>query len=113
MTTFVVHGPFDLPFEKRPGGRTLSFDAFWSENSSAAYLSAERGCYVFAIQAKALTPIYVGKATKTFKQETFNPSNRHKYSQRIQRLRQGQTRHVLRRTPEAEGKDQLKADRSN
>lgn len=25
------------------------------------------------------TPIYVGKATKSFRQETFNPTNRHKY----------------------------------
>ena len=25
-------------------------------------------------------PVYVGKATKSFKQETFNPSNRQKYS---------------------------------
>ena len=79
MTTFAVHGPFELDFEKRPGGRTLKFDGFWSEDSKAAYLAGECGCYVFAIRTKGLTPIYVGKATKTFKQETFNPSNRHKY----------------------------------
>lgn len=81
MSTFTVYGPFDLNFEKRPGGRTLSFDDFWSEGSDAAYLASERGCYVFAIQNKGLTPIYVGKATKTFKQETFNKPNRHKYHQ--------------------------------
>jgi hypothetical protein len=79
LTTFVIHGPFEVPFEKRPGGRTLTFDGFWAEGSEAAYLADERGCYVFAIRNKALTPIYVGKATKTFKQETFNPGNRHKY----------------------------------
>ncbi len=28
-----------------------------------------------------LQPIYVGKATKTFQQETFNPSNKNKYHQ--------------------------------
>jgi hypothetical protein len=28
---------------------------------------------------RGLTPIYVGKATKTFKQETFNESNKNKY----------------------------------
>ena len=79
MTTFAVHGPFELDFEKRPGGRTLVFDDFWSAGSNAAYLASERGCYVFAIKNKGLTPIYVGKATKTFKQETFNQSNKHKY----------------------------------
>ena len=79
MTTFAVHGPFELDFEKRPGGRTLVFDDFWSAGSKAEYLAGEKGCYVFAIRNKSLTPIYVGKATKTFKQETFNQSNRHKY----------------------------------
>lgn len=79
MASFEVYGPYEIPFEKRKGGRTLVFDNFWSEDSDAHLLAAERGCYVFAIRNKALTPIYVGKATRTFKQETFNPSNRHKY----------------------------------
>ena len=79
MTKFAVHGPFTLAFEKRPGGRTLVFDDFWLDDAEAGYLAAEKGCYVFAMRTKALTPIYVGKATKTFKQEAFNPSNRHKY----------------------------------
>jgi hypothetical protein len=78
LSTFEIHGPFELDFEKRPGGRTLTFEDFWSDNS-ASYLAEERGCYVFAIRNKSLTPIYVGKATKTFKQETFNQANRHKY----------------------------------
>lgn len=79
MSTFVIHGPFELQFEKRPGGRTLAFNDFWADGSDAAYLAEERGCYVFAIRNKNLTPIYVGKATKTFKQETFNQANKHKY----------------------------------
>lgn len=79
MTTFAVHGPFPLAFEKRPGGRTLVFEDFWSPESPAGYLAAEKGCYVFAIRSRGLTPIYVGKATKTFKQEAFNPTNKHKY----------------------------------
>lgn len=79
MTSFVVHGPFEIEFQKRPGGRTLIFDEFWREEGRAHYLAHERGCYVFAMRNRALTPLYVGKATKTFKQETFNPSNRHKY----------------------------------
>jgi hypothetical protein len=79
MATFEVHGPFKIDFEKRKGGRTLVFDNFWSKNGDASYLSLQRGCYVFAIRNRGLTPIYVGKAEKTFKQETFNPSNKTKY----------------------------------
>lgn len=79
MTSFVIHGPFAVDFQKRPGGRTLVFDDFWAEGGDAYHLAGECGCYVFALQNKALTPLYVGKATKTFKQETFNPTNRHKY----------------------------------
>jgi len=79
MASFKVHGPFTLDYEKRPGGRTLVFDEFWAEDSEAEYLADECGCYVFAIQNKGLTPIYVGQATKTFRQETFNPANKHKY----------------------------------
>lgn len=80
MTTFNVHGSFEIDYEKRKGGRTLVFDNFWSEGSKAHDLEDECGCYVFAVKTgRGLEPIYVGKATKTFKQETFNPANRHKY----------------------------------
>ena len=77
MVAFVVHGPRRLKYESRKGGRTLVFDSgFWTENDDIA---AKQGCYVFAIRNRGLTPIYIGQATKSFKQETFNPQNRHKY----------------------------------
>jgi hypothetical protein len=81
MVTFEVHGPFEIDYEKLPGGRVLVFDDFWSDDSEAAYLADERGCYVFAIRTGGgFQPIYVGKAAKTsFKNETFNAGNRHKY----------------------------------
>ena len=80
MTSFNVRGWFGIEYEKRKGGRTLVFDNFWSEGSKANHLADERGCYVFAVKTgRGLEPIYVGKATKTFKQETFNPANKHKY----------------------------------
>ena len=80
MTSFNVHGWFEIDYEKRKGGRTLVFENFWSEGSKARYLEDECGCYVFAVKTgRGLEPIYVGKATKTFKQETFNPANKHKY----------------------------------
>lgn len=80
MASFKVHGRFEIRYEKRKGGRTLVFDDFWSGGSRAHYLADERGCYVFAVKTgRGMEPIYVGKATKTFKRETFNPSNKHKY----------------------------------
>ena len=80
MSSYEVHGPFDVSYEKRKGGRTLSFDGFWDEEADAGYLANEKGCYVFAIgTGGGALPIYVGKATKTFKQEVFNFSNREKY----------------------------------
>jgi hypothetical protein len=79
VTSFVIHGPFEIDFEKRKGGRTLVSDNFWDEDGTANYLAAERGCYVFAMRNKSLTPIYIGKATKTFRQEVFNKPNLHKY----------------------------------
>jgi hypothetical protein len=79
MSLFVVRGPFPLAFEKRKGGRSLVFDDFWAEHSDASSLANECGCYVFAIRNRTLKPIYVGRATRSFKQEAFNPSNKHKY----------------------------------
>jgi hypothetical protein len=80
MASFRVYGWFKIPYEKRKGGRTLIFDNFWANDSPASYLADGRGCYVLAVKTgRGLEPIYVGKATKTFKQETFNPANKHKY----------------------------------
>jgi hypothetical protein len=81
MATFEVHGPFEIPSKKKNGGgRALVFDGFWAEDAPAGYIGQERGCYVFAIRASTgLQPIYVGKATRTFKQEAFNATNRYKY----------------------------------
>ncbi|MCX6630750.1 MAG: hypothetical protein NTW28_24305 [Candidatus Solibacter sp.] len=82
MASFKVQGPFRVPYESRKGGRTLVFDDFWATgaDADADYLADERGCYVFAVRAGGgLKPVYVGQATRTFRQETFNPNNRHKY----------------------------------
>ena len=69
-----------------------------TKESDAYHLAEERGCYVFAMRNRGLNPIYVGKATRCFKQETFNPGNR-QIPQRLQRLRQGNSVYVLRRSP--------------
>lgn len=80
MAVFEIDGPYEISFEKRKGGRSLVFDEFWSDDARTAHLAGKCGCYVFAVRTGGgINPIYVGKATKTFKQEVFNPSNRHKY----------------------------------
>lgn len=89
MASFVVHGPFDLEYTKQKGGRVLEFDSFWRSGFDASFLAQKRGCYVFAMKNRGLTPIYVGKATKTFKQETFNPTNKHKYQKGFSQYEKG------------------------
>ena len=79
MTSFEVHGPFPIACVKRKGGRTLQFDDFWTKDAKTARLSAERGCYVFAMKNRTSIPIYVGKATRSFEHEAFNAANKHKY----------------------------------
>jgi len=78
MASFVVHGPFEIGYEQRKGGRVLVFDTFWQKESDAYYLADCMGCYVFAIRNRSLTPIYVGMTAKSFKQEAFNVGNRNK-----------------------------------
>jgi len=42
---------------------------FWRDNDSVAW---EKGCYIFAFRAgRGTKPVYVGKATKSFRQEIF------------------------------------------
>ncbi len=54
--------------------------AFWKE-PVAVEMAGKQGCYIFALQAaKGFTPWYVGKATKTFKQEVFHSEKLKKYN---------------------------------
>lgn len=90
MAEFSVYGPYDMPFEQAAGGRRLHYDEFWQQSGEVKKLADERGLYVFAIRAgKGFTPIYVGSATKTFSQECFNPTNRHKYLEGMADYRKG------------------------
>lgn len=82
MTQFEVHGPHEIPFYKGVGGRVITDDnvrSFWNKHRSSGL---RVGCYVFAIRNKgAYTPIYVGKATKNFKQEALSAPKLSKYQQ--------------------------------
>jgi hypothetical protein len=54
--------------------------AFWEE-PVAMEMAGKQGCYIFALHAsKGFTPWYVGRATKTFKQEIFHSEKLKKYN---------------------------------
>ncbi len=80
---FKVHGPLEIPAERRPGGRAITRDVvadFWSKNPS---LADERGCYLFAMRAGGgIVPGYVGKAALgPFSNEAFTHDKLSKYQQ--------------------------------
>jgi hypothetical protein len=72
MTEFLVSGPHVIPIYQGKNGRIVREEEgreFFRHHPS---LSSKRGCYMFAMRTgRGLTPSYIGKATKTFKQECF------------------------------------------
>jgi hypothetical protein len=91
MTTiFAVDGPYDVPCYQGSGGRTITDEntqEFWKNNP---HIAMERGCYVFGIRAgRGFTPAYVGKASKSFKQEVFSPHKLSRYQQFLADYRRG------------------------
>lgn len=89
-TTFSVVGPRNVPVYQGRAGRTITDDnvhAFWKDNTD---LATRRGCYVFGIRAgKGWTLAYVGKATKSFKQEVFQHHKLTRYQQFLADYRKG------------------------
>lgn len=81
MANFTVHGPFEVPATKMKVGRAITREdiaKFWLAHPDFA---KARGCYVFGFRAsRGSKPIYVGKATKNFKQEIFTDHKLKKYS---------------------------------
>lgn len=84
MTTFVIKGPFDVPVKTDKAGRLITTEqaiGFWKDHE---VIQSEVGCYVFGFRAaKGFKPMYVGKATKNFKQEVFTDHKRNKYNQAL------------------------------
>jgi hypothetical protein len=71
MKLFESFGPFKIPPVKGKGGRYIAEGCpkFWDQHPE---FSEKRGVYIFAVRAgKGIRPVYVGKATKKFKQECF------------------------------------------
>ena len=71
-TLSTVDGPRAAPFYQGRAGRTITDDnarELWKKNDD---IGGRKGRYVFGMRAGGgFTPAYVGKATKSFKQEVF------------------------------------------
>jgi hypothetical protein len=79
---FQIYGPLEVPFDRVRAGRVISTECvrqFWEAQTEYAQ---HRGCYVFGIRnGGGATPTYVGKATKSFRQEVFAPHKLNYYQQ--------------------------------
>lgn len=71
LLLFDAHGPLVIkPIPGKSSGYIpVNYPEFWDLHPA---LAAKTGCYVFAIRAgKGITPIYVGKTTRSFASECF------------------------------------------
>ena len=85
MASFTPKGPFEVSVTKaKAGGRAILKDDIEKFCAAHPELAKERGCYVFGFRAsKGYKPVYIGKATKSFKQEVFDHHKLNKYSQAL------------------------------
>lgn len=82
MTTlFSVSGPWKIDVRaNQHGAKRIEPSEFWADDDEIA---SRRGCYIFAIRNKGILPAYVGKATKSFRQEVFTPEKLNKYNEAL------------------------------
>jgi hypothetical protein len=74
MAQFTVSGPHLVPVYLGNAGRIVRANEGTQFFTSHPAYATHRGVYVFAIKAgRGYTPQYVGKATKSFGQECFQP----------------------------------------
>jgi hypothetical protein len=83
MSLFLVSGPYDVPLViKDKLKRRINppeVKQFWDKHPD---ICSKVGCYIFAFRAgRGIKPVYVGKATKSFKQEVFTRDKLDKYNQ--------------------------------
>lgn len=84
-TDLHVFGPFPIPFKKNGNGVSKRITkenaaSFWASDDGES-IGPKQGVYIFALRAgKGFTPWYVGKATKSFKQETLHQTKLNYYN---------------------------------
>jgi hypothetical protein len=89
-TQFICNSPAKVFVTKAHKTKLIQKDEiekFWQENPRH---KSEMGCYVFAMKAsKGVTPLYVGKATKSFGQEVFTSHKIVKYLSAMAKYKSG------------------------
>jgi hypothetical protein len=81
----VIHEPIEIPFRRQRNGNAkqilnVHVAAFWAK-PAADTIASKQGCYVFALRAaKGFCPWYVGKATRSFRQEALGPYQLNHYN---------------------------------
>jgi hypothetical protein len=89
MLTFSVVGPIEVPTYAGKCAKIVDAEAlgsFWEKSN----IAERSGCYIFSVRAsRGYKPVYVGLATKTFKQEVFAPHKLEKYQRCLADTRKG------------------------
>lgn len=94
MRSYITIGPIEVNFRGSGAKKFVSKEAateFWEDlDADYPWLADLRGVYVFGIRAgQGSTPIYVGKATKTFRQEALTAAKRDHYNDALHRRQTG------------------------
>lgn len=92
--SFLVEGPFDVPFNEEPGGRSIDVSTGRAvfQDPEARILKSSKGCYVFGIRGSRglITPWYIGKtARRDFESECFTNDKLFKYSRALMKAGRG------------------------
>lgn len=108
MVVFEVKGPLNVPTYDGKAAKIVdseALSAFWESSG----VEMRRGCYLFAVRAsKGIRPIYVGRATKTFKQEVFTPHKLEKYQRCLADIGKGTPVLFFVMAPTKKGKPNVK-----
>ncbi len=89
----IVYGHFAVPYSLSANGtKTIESSharEFWAAEKHKPF-QRKRGIYIFGVQAgRGYKPLYVGKATKSFRQECFTPHKLHHYVAGLSDVRRG------------------------
>lgn len=70
---FTLHGPFDVPVSDDDQVYATECRKMW-DKATLTKLRGQRGCYVFALRrGPGFLPVYVGKTSRSFEAECFQP----------------------------------------
>lgn len=86
--TFDVLGPYDVPTS--PNSRVITTDEGKSFFRANPHLRGRRGAYVFGVRSGGgITPVYVGRSTRTYDKECFTADKALKYTKGLSAYARG------------------------